>query len=127
LITDARLTFAQKQSMAKAMCWSQHTSPIWDFINALYTLRNDLAHSLGNDKTNNKLRRLLDAHEATLDSKQLEEVSELGPAGRLKDAIIHTMGFLGSYGNDAIAYRHAIDRKNVVRQKSSKQVLPDLD
>lgn len=114
---DDRFGFAHKLTLARAMCWSQEMNPIWAFIGALNSLRNDVAHSLGNDKTEGRLKRALDAHETFLGPEEVKEVAGFDTADRLKHAVMQTMGFLGSYLADAAAYRMTVDEMLEARRK----------
>lgn len=128
VLDEARFTFAQKVLLAKSMCWSHHESPIWNFIEALNTLRNDIAHSLGSDKTDGRLQKALNKHEATLNPKELLEVADYSTANRLKHAVMITMGFLGSYLGDAMSYRRINDEtqkaQQFIMEKSSREKDP---
>jgi hypothetical protein len=109
MIEDVRMSFELKAKLAQAMCWGQHKNPFWNFIFSLNTLRNDLAHTLGSEKTDQKLGRVIASHEATLTDDEKAELAEAQTSDRLKHAVIQTMGFLRSYSTDAHMYRHRTD------------------
>jgi hypothetical protein len=120
MIDDDQFGFALKCALARAMCWSQEKNPIWDFIGALNALRNDIAHSLGSDKTERRLKKALDAHESFLNAEEVNEIAEFGTPDRLKHAIMETMGFLGSYLADAGAYRMTVNEMYKARSSMNK-------
>ncbi len=109
LLAGARLTFDLRARLAQAMCWGQHENSFWEFIFALNSLRNDLAHCLGSGKIDAKLQRVMAAHEATLTPEEKAELQTLEAHDRLKHGILQTMGFLASYSTDAHMYRSRTD------------------
>lgn len=123
ILDDARLTFVHKAVLAKAMCWTEHENSMWDFIDALNTLRNDIVHSLGNDKTDGRLQKALAKHEATLNAEEVKKVANFSTANRLKHAVMITMGFLGAYLGDATSYRVINDETQKARQYILGQVV----
>lgn len=119
VLANHRFQFSQKVPLARSMAWSQRDNKLWDFIVALNTYRNDVAHSLGSEKSEARLKKVMEAHEATLTAEELNEVSGQSDADRLRHAIMLTMGFLGKFLEDAKAYRSIIDATLAAKKAST--------
>jgi hypothetical protein len=88
-IRDARLNFATKVDLGRAISWDQHQNEAWTLIVALNELRNALAHKLDSPALNAKLRRLR-ATMVPLDSETASSTDE----AVVRAVIAHCAGFL---------------------------------
>lgn len=109
VLEDARLTFDNKLTIAKSMCWSRHQSEMWIAIEKLNTLRNDLAHKLDSPKLRAKGEAYISALRSALNAEERAELKSMSLAEQVKMGVVYMMGFLGSYLADAHAYRTTVD------------------
>jgi hypothetical protein len=59
-VTEARLSFGQKLSIARAFNLHHPNEPIWNALAALNSLRNDLAHRLTSDQREKKIAAFIE-------------------------------------------------------------------
>jgi hypothetical protein len=122
LLEDTKITFTQKAALARAMCWSQHNSDVWDLIFAINSLRNELAHQLESPKVENKTQRVIDLYLASLENLEVrkEDAAARRP-NQLKSAVVYCMGFLGNFEGEARFYRSINDRFSAIRDSYAKE------
>jgi hypothetical protein len=114
-LDDARLTFAHKIHLARAVCLRKNTFGEWDLISAINSLRNDLAHRLNSPERTKKLARVKDLYfREAAGYERIEEVKKESDAVVLFNACAHCAGFLATYLADSRGFRqmvHAMDRQ----------------
>lgn len=114
-LAEARLTFAQKTQLARALCLRKNTFGEWDLISAINSLRNDLAHRLNSSDRDKKLAKVKDLYIREAGGfDMVEEVKKESEAVILLYACAHSAGFLSTFLADSRDYRqmvHAMDRQ----------------
>lgn len=113
-LTEARLSFAQKMHLAKALCLRKNGFGEWELIAALNSLRNNLAHRLKSDERQKKLAQVKEIYfrEAAGFERILGLRKEQDPV-ILFNACAHCAGFLSTFLADSRGFRqmiHAMDR-----------------
>ncbi|MGP3699907.1 hypothetical protein, partial [Rhodobacter sp. NSM] len=110
-VMAANLRFAQKISLARSLSVGEQDNAMWDIIIRLNALRNELAHSLGSDKRDRKVKAVVDCY---LDQAE----GHLDKIGVVKDqpehimlafAVTFALGFLASFSDEANSFRRFID------------------
>ena len=111
VLVDARFTFFQKASLAKALYWGDATDAHWDLLIKLNHLRNDLAHSLEPQKLDGHTQGFLDRFRSVQppDWKHRDDPS-LSELDKIRYAIVGLMTFLTHYEADAKDYRKVFDK-----------------
>src|SRR5262249_34301048 len=61
-LADARLSFHQKALIARSLCLRKNRFGEWDLLNAINSLRNDLAHRLNSQEREKKLAAVKDIY-----------------------------------------------------------------
>jgi hypothetical protein len=110
----ARLSFHHKACIVRALGLRKDKFGEWDLLQAINTLRNDLAHQLHSDQREKKVQRLREVY--LREAKGMEGIEELRDADEvtlLVNAMAHMVGFLSAMHADSKALRgfvHALDR-----------------
>lgn len=127
MLESARLSFAHRVSIARAISLDEHDNSMWDMILAINALRNNLAHNLHSPKRAQQIQRvlLLLKHE-TRDAETTSFHSIAEPEHlQLLDAIAFCTGFLSSFEAEVERFRDWIDNLDQVvnphRHKDSQQ------
>jgi hypothetical protein len=111
----ARLSFNQKACVARALAFRRADIGEWELIQAINTLRNDLAHRLESEERENKLMRLREVYlREAAGMGNLEEQKSLDPPALIASACALVLGVLSSIHEDSNALRgfvHTLDRK----------------
>lgn len=114
-LEEARLTFAQKAQVARALCLRKNSFGEWDLISAINALRNDLAHKLNSPERAKRLARVKDLYfREAAGFERIEEVKKGTDAVVLTNACAHALGFLSTFLADSRNFRqivYAMDRK----------------
>lgn len=114
-ISEARLTFSQKVSLARALCLRKNNIGEWDLISSINSLRNELAHRLNSPERDKKLSRVRDIYfREAAGFKHIEEIKKESDQVILLNACAHCAGFLASFESDSRDFRkiiHSIDRQ----------------
>ena len=106
----ARLSFFSRLSLARAMCWSHHSSDMWPIIEALNTLRNDLAHNLESDKLEQRIARFETLLYESVEHPELDDRFKAETqTGRVRLAVAYLLGFLNRFEIDVEAFRRQTD------------------
>jgi hypothetical protein len=114
-LEEARLTFAQKTQLARALCLRKNKFLEWQLVLGINTLRNDLAHKLNSAERSKKLENV-----KTLYFREAAGFEEVEQLKRESDAVIlyhacaHCAGFLSTFLADSRGFRsllHAMDRQ----------------
>lgn len=109
-LEDARLTFAQKVNIARAMCWTKHNSDIWPLVAAMNQLRNELAHSLDAPRAVEKRSKVIQSFLSSIEDKKFR--SEIGKAPidqQLRSVTLYIVAFLARFLEDVYAFRYTVD------------------
>jgi hypothetical protein len=104
----ARLSFAQRVSVARSMSLSEHESETWDLILAINALRNDFAHGLTSSKRAGRTDRVLALLTQNLGKGEPSGMSQ-DPLMRLTFAAALCIGFLESYEAEVKRFREWVD------------------
>lgn len=75
-IDRARLSFAQKIALARAMSMDESENSMWDLIEKLNTLRNKLAHSLEGEPRAKSMIALRNAFKREVTNPDREEIND---------------------------------------------------
>ncbi len=114
-LEEARLTFAQKTQLARALCLRKNMLGEWDLISAINSLRNDLAHRLNSSERGKKLAKVKDLYfRETAGFARIEEVKKESDVVVLSNACAHSAGFLSTFLADSRGFRqmvHTLDRQ----------------
>jgi hypothetical protein len=110
-LDDAGLRFHQKVKISQSMSLDGSENSIWNLLLALNALRNNLAHSLEDDKRQSKLNRVLTlfAEESGNASHPTEDDPPLSDHEGVSGAMAMVLGFLSSFEEEVIRFRMAID------------------
>lgn len=113
-VEDARLTFAQKMHLSKALCLRKNSLDEWALIAAINTVRNDLAHNLKSPDRPKKLAKVRDLYfRAAAGLDGIEDMKKAADSVVLFNACGHCAGFLATFIQDSKGFRamiHAMDR-----------------
>lgn len=113
-VEDARLSFAQKLHLSKALCLRKNTFGEWALISAINTLRNDLAHQLNSTEREKKLAKVRELYfREAAGYAGIEELKKEADVVILFNACAHCAGFLATFLRDSKGFRamiHAMDR-----------------
>jgi hypothetical protein len=109
----ARLSFAQKVSLARSVSLDEHKNSIWELILAVNALRNELAHALNSEKRNTKFDRLKSLYMAANDVSA-DESAALEQHVLASFAIALSVGFLGSFEEEVVRFKHWVDSLDYV-------------
>jgi hypothetical protein len=114
-LDDARLTFAHKVQLARALCLRKNTLGEWDLISAINSCRNDLAHRLNSPERAKKLAKVKELYfREVAGLARIEEIKKESDTAILFSACGHCAGFLATYLADSRGFRqmvHAMDRE----------------
>jgi len=101
---DKRLGFDRKLAFARAVSWDQQNNHIWDLVQAINNLRNDLAHNLDSPKLTTKLARFRAMH-----LNQFPDDAVLTDSELITGAIGYCMGFLSRRISEATIFHRWIE------------------
>jgi hypothetical protein len=108
-VGQLRLTAFQKAQIARSMCWADHTDEAWQLIEALNTLRNDLAHHLDPPRLETKVKSLLEQFARLYAGASDAATRSSAPVpDQLRSAIALALGFLFSLESDMSAFHEAV-------------------
>ena len=114
-LEEARLTFAQKMQLARALCLRKNALGEWDLIAAINALRNNLAHQLKSPDRAKRLTKVKDLYfREAAGFERIEEIKNESDAVVLFNACGHSAGFLSTFLSDSRGFRqmvHAMDRQ----------------
>lgn len=114
-LEEARLTFAQKTQLARALCLRKNFLGEWNLILAINSLRNDLAHRLNSPERFRKLVKVKDLYfREAAGFARVEDLKNEADAVVLFNACAHSAGFLSTFLHDSRVFRqmvHAMDRQ----------------
>jgi hypothetical protein len=114
-LEEARLTFAQKAHIARALCLRKNTLGEWELVFAINSLRNNLAHKLNSPERSKKLTKVKDLYfREAAGFEGIEEVKKESDAVVLFNACAHSAGFMSTFLADSRGFRqmmHAMDRQ----------------
>jgi hypothetical protein len=113
-LAHARLSFAQKLSLARSLCLRKNEFGEWEVIAAINALRNDLAHRLNSPDRAKKMTVVKELYfREAVGYEGIEEVEKQPDAAVLFNACAHCAGFLATFEGDSKAFRrmvHTLDR-----------------
>ena len=70
-LQSAELEFAQKVNLARSISLDEHNNEMWKLVNAINSLRNELAHSLKSEKRQRKTQRVIELYFKLLGNEQM--------------------------------------------------------
>jgi len=108
-LADARLTFATKVHVCRALCLRKNNLGEWELIEALNGLRNNVAHTLQSPQRERKFNRVKEIYlREAAGMSGIEEVPNRSEAEVLLLACGHCLGFLASFEGDARSFRQQV-------------------
>ncbi|QDQ83663.1 hypothetical protein [Paraburkholderia megapolitana] len=108
-VAEARLSFAGKVHLCRALCLRKNDLGEWDLIAALNAFRNVIAHTLQSPQRARKFDRVKEIYlreAATMSG--IEDVRESSEADVVLLACGHCLGFLSSFEGDARVFRQLV-------------------
>jgi uncharacterized Rmd1/YagE family protein len=100
----ARLSFAQKVSLARSISLDEHENSMWELILAVNAMRNELAHALHSEKREKRFERLKALYMAENDVSA-EEANALETHIVASFAVALAIGFLGSFEEEIVRFK----------------------
>lgn len=111
---EARLNFAQKVHLSRALCLRKNNFGEWNLIGAINALRNVVAHRLNSPERERRFTRVKDIYLREAEAMTgIERVHAMKESEIVLLACGHCLGFLASFEGDARAFRglvHEMDR-----------------
>jgi YD repeat-containing protein len=103
----ARLSFSQKVKVVRAQCRYQHKEPVWLLMEAINSVRNEIAHELGGEKLKKKVDQLRRVYFETAPEKKADDKK---PDEEIAmDACVRCTGFLAAFEDDVGTVRRFVD------------------
>ena len=93
LLESCNLRFNQKVQLVRAFCMSPHGDGIWEIITAMNALRNAIAHSLDQQKRDDKFQKL-----KTLYLRELDDPATAEQDSVLPDHLLFMMAYSFCHG-----------------------------
>lgn len=113
LLDRSNLRFYQKIQLARAFSLDESDNNVWDLIEAINSLRNQLAHSLDEDRRRPKVERVKDLYFGMYEAVSDEE-TQLPDYLIVSFAVALCNGFLGSFHAEAERFRTMVDTLDFV-------------
>jgi hypothetical protein len=109
-VDAASLRFAQKVNLARALSLDEHENDLWNLAISLNTLRNELAHSLHDDKRARKIATLRETYYRLVG----DSPAELRDPNLPDQMVIYwsvalVLGFLDAFQSEATRFRAWVD------------------
>lgn len=119
-LTAARLTFAAKMQLCRALCLRKNSYGEWELIEALNSLRNVVAHALDSAQRERKFQKLKTIYmREAANMSNLNEISGRSDVDLLVLACGHCLGFLAHFETDARQFRQIVFNMD-------REINPDL-
>ncbi|KWH30638.1 hypothetical protein [Burkholderia stagnalis] len=108
-VAHARLNFATKVHVCRALYLRKNNLGEWELIEALNALRNVVAHTLQSPQRERKFNRVKEIYmREAAGMSGIEEVPDRSEADVVLLACGHSLGFLTSFEGDARAFRQLV-------------------
>lgn len=108
-LADARLSFATKVHVCRALCLRKNNLGEWELIEALNALRNVVAHTLRSPQRERKFNKVKELYlREAADMPGVEEVRGRSETDVVLLACGHCLGFLSNFEGDARAFRQVV-------------------
>lgn len=108
-VADARLGFATKLNLCRALCLRKNGLGEWDLIAALNSLRNVVAHQLNSPEREKRTVRVKELYfREAAEMASVENLKGFGDAEIVMLACGHCVGFLSNFEGDAHAFRRMV-------------------
>lgn len=115
-ISDTRLSFAQKLSLARSMSDRENENSMWRIGTALNSLRNELSHNLESPKRAAKVKAVLDAFRTeTVDDAEAQKHAERAEPEAIMMACALFVGFLASFKAEVDQFKQVVTGLRAVR------------
>lgn len=102
VLENARLTFAQKMSVARSLSLDEHNNTVWGLIEKLNKLRNILAHSLGGASRQDAMNALKSAYSAEHNLEAWEKNDE---SLLIFSVVAYSLGFLDGFEQEVERFK----------------------
>jgi len=109
-LEGARLTFAQKLSIARSISLDEHESPVWDLIAKINTLRNVLSHSLNSSSRVGAMNKLRCAYAGLRELEDWEQEEAL----LILSAVAYCLGFLDAHEQEIERFKQWVGTLDLV-------------
>jgi hypothetical protein len=110
----AKLSFAQKLSIARAMSLNEHENEMWEIAAKLNSLRNEIAHKLYSPKRVAKTKALIELYlRLSADMPESDTLNEHEERVLLSFAVVLFLGFLKGFQAE-------IDRRRLIDEALQK-------
>lgn len=107
-LDDARLSFAQKLTFARALSLDENKNSMWDLVTKLNTLRNKLSHSLEGASREKAMNALRAAYAKERDGK-LEDWEEKDESLLILGTVSLCLGFLDSFEQEVERFKDHVN------------------
>lgn len=119
-LAQARLTFAQKLQLARALCLRKNKLGEWELMAAINALRNDLAHRLNSRDRGRRFDVVKNLYlREAAGFERIEDLKGEPDAVIVFNACAHCAGFLVTFETDSKSLRRMVHRLD-------RDINPDL-
>jgi hypothetical protein len=101
-LEGARLTFAQKLSIARSISLDEHQNSMWDLVERLNKLRNTLSHSLKGASRVDAMNALRSTYAK---ERELEEWEKNDEALLIFSAVAYCLGFIDAFEQEVERFK----------------------
>ena len=109
LLDQVNLRFFQKAHLARSLSLDEHDNDMWDLVLAINELRNQLAHSLDDDKRQPKIAKVRKLYfKEAADTPGIEHQRTLDDEVILAFAASLVVGFLSTFRAEADRFRDVV-------------------
>jgi hypothetical protein len=105
-IDRARLTFAHKMQLARAMSMDHSENSMWDLIDKLNALRNKLAHSLDGEPRARAMATLREAFKREVSDPAREELAD--DKLLLAGVVSMSLGWVHTFEQEVKRFKHYV-------------------
>lgn len=107
-LANARLGFAQKLQLARAMSLREHDNSMWNIAGALNSLRNELTHHLESPRRGRKVKALLDAYRHETSGHPAEKHAEQPEPEAVQMCCALFLGYLTTFREEVDRFKELI-------------------
>lgn len=128
LLDQVNLGFFKKVHLARSLSLDEHDNDMWDLVLAINELRNQLAHSLDDDKRQPKIAKVRTLYfRETADTPEIEHQQTLADEIVLAFAASLVIGFLSTFRAEADRFRAMVRTLDRTMNPHRHQTAVDSD
>jgi len=105
----ARLTFAQKLSIARSISLDESGNSMWDLVKAINKVRNTLSHSLKGARRTDAMNELRSVYTKEMRGK-LEDWEKNDEALLVLSSVSHCLGFLDAFEQEVERFKEVVNK-----------------